>query len=59
MIKITHKILWSARYQDEHKVVLEECRRVSEAGGTFQIENTYTDNWYSIITVYYPEASES
>lgn len=54
----THKLLWSSRYNDEHEAVMAECKRVSELGGTFTIENVYTDNWYSIIKIDYPEKSK-
>ena len=55
MKEITHQILWSARTGTEHKAVLAECERAASIGGSFKIENRYTDNWYSFITIYYPE----
>lgn len=55
MKEITHQILWSSKTEKEHKAVLAECERVASLGGSFKIENRYTDNWYSFITIYYPE----
>lgn len=55
MKTIEHKLLWSARHEDEHALVLKEAQRVTDIGGSFKIENRYTDNWYSIITIFYPE----
>ena len=55
MKSIEHKLLWSSRYEDEHCAVMQEAERVALNGGTFKIENRYSDNWYSIITIYYPE----
>lgn len=55
MKEITHKILWSARTEKEHDLVLKECERVASIGGSFHIENHYVDDWYSFITIYYPK----
>ena len=56
MKEVTHQILWSSRTEKEHKAVLAECERAAFLGGFFKIENRYTaDNWYSFITIYYPE----
>jgi hypothetical protein len=58
MIKREHRLLWSARYEDERKAVMAECERVITIGGTFEIVNEYSNSWYSIITIYYPEESK-
>lgn len=52
----THRLLWSTRYQAEHDSVMAECKRVAEMGGSFEIKNDWLgSNWYSFITIYYPE----
>ena len=56
MKEITHQLLWSSRYDVEHMAVMAECKRVTGIGGSYKIENRYTDNWYSFITIYYPGA---
>lgn len=56
MKEITHQILWSSRTETEHKAVMAECERAASLGGSFKIESRYTDDWYSFITIYYPEA---
>lgn len=56
MTEITHKILWSGRTEKEHELVLMECARVASIGGMFHIETRYVGDWYSFITIYYPEA---
>ncbi len=59
MTQIEHKLLWSSRYEAEHKLVLTECERVIELGGTFQISNVWdSNNWYSIIKINYPNQHE-
>lgn len=56
----THRLLWSTRYQDEHDAVMAECKRVAEMGGTFEIKNDWIgSNWYSIITIYYPDGDSN
>ena len=55
MKEVTHQILWSTRYEPEHNAVMTECERAVSIGGTFKIENRYTDDWYSFVTIYYPE----
>jgi hypothetical protein len=51
--EITHQILWSSSNEKERKAVMAECERAVKFGGYFKIENRYTDNWYSFITIYY------
>lgn len=46
MKEVTHQILWSSRSEKEHEFVLRECERAIGLGGSFKIENRYTDNWY-------------
>lgn len=55
MTAIQHKILWSSRTEDEHNLVMEECRRVASIGGMFHIETRFVGDWYSFITIYYPK----
>jgi hypothetical protein len=58
MTTIVHKLLWSSRYDSEHKLVLSECERATALGGTFSIVNEYRENWYSVITIHYPKTNE-
>lgn len=58
-MKRVHKLLWSSRYEQEHELAMAECARAVEIGGTFEIENVYHDNWYSIITIYYPQGEDN
>lgn len=53
---IEHKLLWCTRGKPEMELVLKECERVASEGGRFQIQHRYTDDWYSFITIYYPES---
>ena len=39
----------------DREEIMRECERPPGLGGSFKIENKYTDNWYSFITIYYPE----
>ena len=41
----------------DREEIMRECERPPGLGGSFKIENKYTDNWYSFITIYYPETN--
>lgn len=58
MTTTLHKILWSSRNEEERALVLKECERVVSIGGAFSIENRYVGDWYSFITIYYPEETK-
>lgn len=57
MKAIQHQILWSARTEKEHELVMKECERVASIGGMFHIESRYIGDWYSFITIYYPDTN--
>lgn len=37
------------------RLLIEECKRVAESGGTFSIEHRHSDNWYTFYTIVYPD----
>jgi hypothetical protein len=35
--------------------LIAEAKRVAALGGSFAMQNVYSDNWYLVVTINYPE----
>ena len=58
-MRMVSKIVWSSRTDKERDLMLKECARVAQIGGSFSIETTYTTDWHTIYTIEYPETVDA